>query len=79
MTTVIIDYESGNLRSAEKSFQRMSVEVDGGAVIGLNYVPPLDFNREIAATDTFIYTVIDQSTCIKCRTCITVCTSDAIF
>lgn len=32
MTTVIIDYKSGNLRSAEKSFQRMAAEVDGGAV-----------------------------------------------
>lgn len=33
MTTVIIDYESGNLRSAEKSFQRMSAEVDGGEIV----------------------------------------------
>ncbi|MCL4135649.1 UNVERIFIED_CONTAM: hypothetical protein GTU68_010672 [Idotea baltica] len=32
MTTVIIDYDSGNLRSAEKSFQRASAEIDGGAV-----------------------------------------------
>ena len=32
MTTVIIDYESGNLRSAEKSFERMSAEVDGGPI-----------------------------------------------
>ena len=32
MTTVIIDYGSGNLRSAEKSFQRASAEVGGGAV-----------------------------------------------
>ena len=35
---------------------------DNGEVIGLNYVPPLDFNRQIAATDTFTYTVIDEST-----------------
>lgn len=33
MTTVIIDYESGNLRSAEKSFQRMAVETGAGAVV----------------------------------------------
>jgi glutamine amidotransferase len=33
MLTVIIDYESGNLHSAEKAFQRMALEVDGGQVI----------------------------------------------
>ena len=33
MTTVIVDYNSGNLRSAEKSFQRMAAEVDGGAIV----------------------------------------------
>lgn len=33
MTTVIIDYNSGNLRSAEKSFQLMAAEVGGGDVI----------------------------------------------
>ena len=33
MTTVIIDYGSGNLRSAEKAFQRMSAETGGGAVV----------------------------------------------
>lgn len=32
MTTAIVDYGSGNLRSAEKAFQRMSAEVDGGPV-----------------------------------------------
>ncbi len=32
MTTVIIDYESGNLRSAEKSFQRMAAETGTGEV-----------------------------------------------
>ena len=32
MTTAIIDYGSGNLRSAEKAFQRMSAEVGGGPV-----------------------------------------------
>ncbi|SDO43292.1 glutamine amidotransferase [Lutimaribacter pacificus] len=32
MTTVIIDYESGNLHSAEKAFQRMAGEVGAGAV-----------------------------------------------
>ena len=33
MTTVIVDYGSGNLRSAEKAFQRMSVETNGGDII----------------------------------------------
>lgn len=33
MRTVLIDYESGNLHSAEKAFQRMAKEVDGGEVI----------------------------------------------
>jgi glutamine amidotransferase len=33
MTTVIVDYNSGNLRSAEKSFQRMASELDAGDVI----------------------------------------------
>jgi glutamine amidotransferase len=34
MTTVIVDYESGNLHSAEKSFQRMARETgQGGPVI----------------------------------------------
>lgn len=33
MTTVIVDYESGNLHSAEKAFQRMAVETGAGQVI----------------------------------------------
>ncbi|WP_298261428.1 imidazole glycerol phosphate synthase subunit HisH [uncultured Litoreibacter sp.] len=33
MLTVLVDYDSGNLHSAEKSFQRMSAEVNGGEVI----------------------------------------------
>ncbi|MBI6629604.1 imidazole glycerol phosphate synthase subunit HisH [Pontibaca salina] len=32
MLTAIIDYESGNLHSAEKAFQRMAREIDGGTV-----------------------------------------------
>ena len=32
MTVAIIDYGSGNLRSAEKAFQRMAQEVDAGEV-----------------------------------------------
>jgi glutamine amidotransferase len=31
--TAIIDYESGNLHSAEKAFQRMALEVDAGEVV----------------------------------------------
>lgn len=33
MTTVIVDYASGNLHSARKSFERMAAEVGGGAVL----------------------------------------------
>lgn len=33
MTTVLIDYDSGNLHSAEKAFQRMAAEVGSGDVI----------------------------------------------
>lgn len=33
MLTAIIDYESGNLHSAEKAFQRMALEVDAGSVV----------------------------------------------
>jgi glutamine amidotransferase len=33
MTTVLIDYESGNLHSAEKAFQRMAAETGAGAVL----------------------------------------------
>jgi glutamine amidotransferase len=33
MLTAIIDYESGNLHSAEKAFQRMAREIDAGAVV----------------------------------------------
>lgn len=33
MLTVLVDYESGNLHSAQKAFERMAAEVDGGAVI----------------------------------------------
>ena len=33
MLTVLVDYDSGNLHSAEKSFQRMSADVGGGDVI----------------------------------------------
>ncbi len=33
MTTVIVDYDSGNLHSAEKAFQRMALEVGAGNVI----------------------------------------------
>jgi glutamine amidotransferase len=33
MTTVIVDYNSGNLRSAEKSFQRMADELGAGRIV----------------------------------------------
>lgn len=33
MTTVIVDYESGNLHSAEKAFQRMAAETGAGKVV----------------------------------------------
>ena len=33
MLTALVDYDSGNLHSAEKAFQRMALEVGGGKVI----------------------------------------------
>ncbi|RYH03553.1 imidazole glycerol phosphate synthase subunit HisH [Salipiger sp. IMCC34102] len=33
MTTVLIDYDSGNLHSAQKAFERMAREVDAGEVL----------------------------------------------
>ena len=33
MTTVLIDYDSGNLHSAEKAFQRMAAETGAGRVV----------------------------------------------
>ena len=33
MTTVLVDYDSGNLHSAEKAFQRMAVEGGYGPVV----------------------------------------------
>jgi glutamine amidotransferase len=33
MTTALIDYDSGNLHSAEKAFQRMAAEVGAGPVV----------------------------------------------
>ena len=33
MLTVLVDYDSGNLHSAEKAFQRMALEVGGGEVL----------------------------------------------
>ena len=33
MLTAIIDYESGNLHSAQKAFERMAREVDGGDIV----------------------------------------------
>ncbi|MBL9046881.1 MAG: imidazole glycerol phosphate synthase subunit HisH [Tabrizicola sp.] len=33
MLTVLVDYDSGNLHSAEKAFQRMALEVDGGEIL----------------------------------------------
>ena len=33
MLTVLVDYDSGNLHSAEKAFQRMAQETDAGQVL----------------------------------------------
>ncbi|MFN3647101.1 MAG: imidazole glycerol phosphate synthase subunit HisH [Gemmobacter sp.] len=33
MLTVLVDYDSGNLHSAQKAFQRMAAETDAGAVL----------------------------------------------
>lgn len=36
MLTVLIDYESGNLHSAHKAFERMATETDGGTILVSN-------------------------------------------
>jgi imidazole glycerol-phosphate synthase subunit HisH len=36
MLTVLVDYESGNLHSAQKAFERMAAEVVGGTVLVTN-------------------------------------------
>ena len=33
MRVALVDYDSGNLHSAEKAFQRMAAEVGGGQVL----------------------------------------------
>lgn len=33
MTTVLVDYDSGNLHSAQKAFERMAAELDAGCVV----------------------------------------------
>lgn len=33
MTTVLVDYDSGNLHSAQKAFERMAVEVGAGPIV----------------------------------------------
>ena len=46
MTCVIVDYDSGNLHSAEKSFQRMANEV--GEEVKVNKVAPMGDPLEVA-------------------------------
>jgi glutamine amidotransferase len=41
MTTVIIDYGSGNLRSAEKAFQRMAAETGAGGPVVVSADPEI--------------------------------------
>lgn len=48
MTTVLIDYESGNLHSAEKAFQRMAVEAGAGPVV------VTDRPEQVAAADRIV-------------------------
>jgi imidazole glycerol-phosphate synthase subunit HisH len=48
VTTVLIDYESGNLHSAEKAFQRMAAEAGGGPVI------VTDHPEQVAAADRIV-------------------------
>ncbi len=33
MTTALVDYDSGNLHSAQKAFERMTAEVGGGPIV----------------------------------------------
>ena len=49
MTTVIIDYGSGNLRSAEKAFQRMAAET-GGAPVQVSSNPDTVARADTVAT-----------------------------
>ena len=48
MTTVLVDYESGNLHSAAKAFQRMAAETGAGAVIVSNRP------EDVAAADRIV-------------------------
>ena len=48
MTTVLVDYDSGNLHSAEKAFQRMAREAGAGAVI------VSDRAEDVAAADRIV-------------------------
>ncbi len=48
MTTVLIDYEAGNLHSAEKAFQRMAAETGAGRVI------VSDRAEDVAAADRIV-------------------------
>ena len=41
---------------------QLSSVFSGGQLIGLNYVPPLNFNNQIGGFDEFTYTVRDDST-----------------
>ena len=42
MTTVLFDYESGNLHSAEKAFQRMAREGGAGVLVSSHDIALLD-------------------------------------
>ena len=48
MTTVLVDYESGNLHSAEKAFQRMARETGAGRVL------VSDRAEDVAAADRIV-------------------------
>jgi len=48
MMTVLVDYESGNLHSAEKAFQRMARETGGGRVV------VSDRAEDVAAADRIV-------------------------
>ena len=48
MTTVLVDYEAGNLHSAEKAFQRMAAETGAGRVL------VTDRAEDVAAADRIV-------------------------
>ena len=50
MLTVLVDYDSGNLHSAEKAFQRMAAETGTGRVAFVS----IDPDHGVTVDETFL-------------------------